>query len=404
VFELIKNPHIDWMSKLKIWIAISAIGVIASLILLPVRGINKGIEFTGGAEIQVKYADTPDPGVVRAALDAAGIRNYLVTTISDTERPGEKDLYIRVGVQAEGREEDLSRRVVDALRGGPAAASGKLDLNAADEPSLRALLETSPDLTREAAASLAAEIAKHRREAAVLRSADDLSGTPGLTPQTLDFLKGRTTVGAFSVRSQSYVGPAIGKELIQKAFWAVIVSLGAMLVYIGFRFRFLQGLAAVLSLVHDTIVTLGLFSLFGLELSLPVVAAFLTLIGYSVNDTVVVFDRLREIQQDKRSSDMKTLFNMAINQTMSRTIITSGLTWLVCVALFLFGGEALRPFSFVLVVGIIVGTYSSIFVAFPVLVFAEQWRSKRKQAAVASAPAATPVRKAKKVRTTPAAK
>jgi preprotein translocase subunit SecF len=194
-----------------------------------------------------------------------------------------------------------------------------------------------------------------------------------MTPEVLEYLEKQTMVGPFALRSQSYIGPAIGQELMEKALWAIVGSLAGMLVYIWIRFQFQWGLAAVVALTHDTLITLGLFSLFDMEMSLPVVAAFLTLIGYSVNDTVVVFDRIRENTRTRGSTmDFTDLVNLSINRTLSRTIITSGLTWIVVLALFLFGGESLSSFAFVLVVGTVVGTYSSIFIASPILVI---WRS-----------------------------
>jgi preprotein translocase subunit SecF len=190
-----------------------------------------------------------------------------------------------------------------------------------------------------------------------------------MKPEALRFLEQRAFVGPFAVRSQAYIGPAIGGELLSKATWAIVGSVAGMLVYIWIRFQFQWGLAAILALVHDTIVTLGLFALFDKEMSLPVVAAFLTLVGYSTNDTVVIFDRIREnLRGRKTTEDLSAVINDSVNQTLSRTLITSGLTWLTVLALFLFGGEALNPFSFVLTVGIIVGSYSTIYIASPILV------------------------------------
>jgi preprotein translocase subunit SecF len=191
-----------------------------------------------------------------------------------------------------------------------------------------------------------------------------------LAPKVVAALKSAQGPDAFQVRGQSYIGPTIGKELVKKAFGAVLGSMLGMLVYIWIRFEFQWGLAAVIALAHDTVITLGLFSLFGYEMSLPVVAAFLTLVGYSVNDTVVIFDRLRENIKARGGTvgNFPDLINVTMNQTLSRTILTSLLTWIVCIFLFALGGPALRDFSFVLVVGIVVGTYSSIYIASPFLV------------------------------------
>ena len=206
---------------------------------------------------------------------------------------------------------------------------------------------------------------------------------------------------AFVTRSQSYIGPAVGSELVKKALGAILGSMAGMLVYIWIRFEFQWGLAAVIALVHDTIITLGLFSLFGYEMSLPVVAAFLTLVGYSVNDTVVIFDRIRENLKARGGTvtSLPDLINVSMNQTLSRTVLTSLLTWIVCAFLFALGGPALRDFSFVMVVGIIVGTYSSIYIASPFLVVWQEWlaeRAKRTGNQAAAKPPAKPT--AKKLR------
>jgi preprotein translocase subunit SecF len=179
---------------------------------------------------------------------------------------------------------------------------------------------------------------------------------------------------------------------------AVVGSMIGMLVYIWIRFEFQWGLAAVIALIHDTIITLGLFSLFRFEMSLPVVAAFLTLVGYSVNDTVVIFDRIRENLRAKGGmvASLPELINTSMNQTLSRTILTSLLTWIVCVFLFALGGPALRDFSFVMVIGIIVGTYSSIYIASPFLVVWQEWLGERAKKKMGSE---QPKAVAKKVRT-----
>jgi preprotein translocase subunit SecF len=309
VFQLFHNPKVDFMGKRRMWIGVSLSLVVISLIILGTKGLRRGIEFEGGAEVQLQYTTAPDVAAVREALGKAGFAGSVVTTIG---KPDEHEVYVRVPLVPGAKDQDLAPRVVAALK----------------------------------------------------------------TAQGVD---------VFAVRSQSYIGPTIGKELVFKALWAVLGSMAGMLIYIWIRFEFQWGLAAVIALVHDTIITLGLFSLFGYEMSLPVVAAFLTLVGYSVNDTVVIFDRIRENLRAKGGTvaSLPELINTSVNQTLSRTILTSLLTWIVCVFLLALGGPALRDFSFVLVVGIIVGTYSSIYIASPVLVAWQDWlgaRSKKKAA------------------------
>jgi preprotein translocase subunit SecF len=173
------------------------------------------------------------------------------------------------------------------------------------------------------------------------------------------------------------VGPTVGKQLESKAFWATIYSMAGMLVYLWFRFQLIYGVAAVVACFHDTLITLGAFALTGQEISLTVIAAILTLVGYSMNDTIVVFDRIRENLHLSRRESLSDVVNRSINQTLSRTVLTSGLTFLTVLSLYIFGGQVLRGFSFALVVGIIIGTYSSIAVAAPMLVAWQEWRAKQ---------------------------
>jgi preprotein translocase subunit SecF len=173
--------------------------------------------------------------------------------------------------------------------------------------------------------------------------------------------------GQFEILQTTSIGPKVGDDLKRQAVFATLYALGGILVYIAFRFEWIYGAAAVFAVFHDTLVTLGLFSIFNREINLTVIAALLTLVGYSVNDTIVVFDRVRENLKMRRRDDLEKVMNDSINQTLSRTILTSGLTFLTVLALFLFGGEIINHFAFAMVVGIIVGTYSSIAIAAPLV-------------------------------------
>jgi len=173
------------------------------------------------------------------------------------------------------------------------------------------------------------------------------------------------------------VGPTAGKQLRNQALLATLYSLLGMLIYLWFRFELIYGVAAVVAVFHDTLITVGAFSLANKEITLTVIAAILTLIGYSMNDTIVVFDRIRENLATSRRESLADVVNRSINQTLSRTVLTSGLTFLTVLSLYLFGGEVLHGFSFALVVGILIGTYSSIAVAAPMLVAYQEWRAKR---------------------------
>jgi len=187
---------------------------------------------------------------------------------------------------------------------------------------------------------------------------------------------------SFTVRNISVVGPTVGKQLENKALQATLYSLAGMLIYLWFRFQLIYGVAAVVACFHDTLITVGFFALTNQEISLTVIAAILTLIGYSMNDTIVVFDRIRENLRLSRRESLPDVVNRSINQTLSRTVLTSGLTFLTVLSLFVFGGRVLHGFSFALVVGILIGTYSSIAIAAPMLVAWQQWRTSRGKAVV----------------------
>jgi preprotein translocase subunit SecF len=193
--------------------------------------------------------------------------------------------------------------------------------------------------------------------------------------------------GKFTILSASSIGPKVGDDLKRQAVFATLYALGGILVYIAFRFEWIYGAAAVFAVFHDTLVTLGLFSLFDREINLTVIAALLTLVGYSVNDTIVIFDRMRENLKTRRRDDLASIMNDSINQTLSRTILSSGLTFLTVLALFIFGGEIINHFAFAMVVGIIVGAYSSVAIAAPlVLVYSKVRGAARMQPVAAARP------------------
>ena len=206
-----------------------------------------------------------------------------------------------------------------------------------------------------------------------------------LTGERLEQLTGRITqaleasIGKIEVRRVESVGPQVGRDLQVQALYAVLAGMAGILIYVAFRFDFKGGVAAVIALIHDVIVVLGAISLSNREMSLPVLAALLTIVGYSINDTIVVFDRIRENRgrAPRKGQTIAEVFNAAMNQTLSRTMLTSLTVFLTVLVLYVFGGEVLRDFAFALLVGVVTGTYSSVFVAVPIVVDWENWLAGR---------------------------
>jgi preprotein translocase subunit SecF len=267
--------------------------------------------------------------------------------------------------------------------GASSSAGGKLDINMAGQAALAdklrdPLTRAGVPLSEDALQALAKSIGAYRdAHSGLVARLDDLAGVPGVTPQVLNVIKQEAVAGNFTIRGMDIVGPKIGADLRQQAVNVVLIALAAMLVYIAFRFEWIYGVSAVIAVFHDTIITIGLFSLLNKQLDLTVIAALLTLVGYSMNDTIVTFDRIRENLKLQVRGSFSDIVNLSINQTLSRTILTSGLTFLTAVSLFLFGGQVLSGFSLALVIGIIIGTYSSIFVASPILVVGRNFAERR---------------------------
>ena len=234
---------------------------------------------------------------------------------------------------------------------------------------------------------------RDREKSGIIRNLDELASVPGVDQKVLAAIKQECGLGTFNLRSIEIVGPRAGEELRQRALLATLSALGGMLIYIAFRFKLISGAAAVIATIHDVIITFGLFSLTNREINLNIIAALLTLIGYSMNDKIVVFDRVRENMQAKRRIPFLDLVNLSINQTLSRTLLTAGPTLLACLALYFLGGEVLNGIAFALFVGIVVGTYSSIFVASALLVMWRQFREGKTDAA-RSARSTAPARSA----------
>ena len=279
-----KVPHIDFMSLYKKAIMLSATLVLISLVSLVVRGLNFGIDFTGGTLIEIGYQKTADLNVIRDALKKSGFDDAVVQHFGTS-----KDVLVRIAPRKGLTSAQISSKMLSILE--------------------------------------------------------------------------KTSDAAVQLRRVEFVGPQVGSELIQKGGLAILIALGCILVYVWIRFERRFSLGSIIALIHDVTITLGIFSIFQLQFDLTVLAAILAVIGYSLNDTIVVFDRVRENFRIMRKGTPVDVINNSINQTLSRTLMTSFTTLLVLIALFLFGGELIHGFATALIAGIVVGTYSSIYVA-----------------------------------------
>ncbi len=398
MIELFKQPNIDWMGKAKYFYALSGILLIAGWSSIYMQhGLRYSIDFKGGTNVDVRFAQTPDLGKIRSGLAAEGLVNSELQTVSDIASPNSNEVLIFVEQKNQGDEAgDASKiQVINALNAiYRTANSSKPDFNSATLSSLTAFLTQRDPLLLSTNAGdryqqLAKRILAYRDTSAkgVLTNFDDLAKVEGVTPAVLAALKDGYALGSFTIRGAEVVGPKVGGELRRQAIYVTLYALGGMLVYIAFRFQLVYGAAAVLAVFHDVLITLGFFSLLHFEISLTVIAALLTLVGYSMNDTIVIFDRIRENNRLLRREPFPDVVNKSINQTLSRTILTSGLTFLTVLVLFLMGGQVLRAFSFALVVGIVVGTYSSFGIAAPLVVAWNRWRGQQ-GVAVGTGPAA----------------
>ena len=285
--------NIDFIGKRKIALMISALMILISLGALAVKGLNFGIDFTGGTLVEVKFDKAPTIADVRSSISPKGYGNAVIQEFGSPE-----EILIRV----QNKDGEESSTISTAI---------------------------------------------------------------------LDGLSEKFTADAIEMRRVEFVGPQVGEELTQAGIMAVLIAMLAILIYITFRFEFRFALGADAALLHDITIILGLFAITGKEFSLPVIAALLTVIGYSLNDTIVVFDRIRENftanRKRKTPADEISVVNGSINQTLGRTLMTSVTTLLVVLALFVLGGEVIHDFAFALIAGILVGTYSSIYVASPVM-------------------------------------
>jgi preprotein translocase subunit SecF len=384
--EFFRNTNIDFLGKKWYFIAFSLVFSVAGLLSIFFwHGIPYGVDFRGGTLVYVKFSHTPDDNAIRADLDRAGLHNF---KLQRYDQPANNEELIDLDVR-ETSEQALDQgklKIVQALATN--SPVGKQDLNNSSSLGIKNYLmdkdpmhlgsDADQKYTQQAQAVVDA---RDKGQGGVLTSFDQLKGS--VDPAVVASFPDGFFLSDFGIRNVEIVGPQVGAQLRKQALLATAYSLAGMLVYLALRFEWIYGVAAVVTVFHDTLITVGAFSLLSKDISLTVIAAILTLIGYSNNDTIVVFDRIRENIKLMRREKLSEIVNRSINQTLSRTILTAGLTFLTVLALYLFGGEVLRGFSLALVIGILIGTYSSIAIAAPILVAYQDWRISKGKRTVA---------------------
>jgi len=393
--EFFRNPNIQFLKYKWYFLAFSLVFSVAGILsMLFWHGVPLGVDFRGGTLVYVKFTHVPDNNQIRAELDRIGLHNARIQRYGI---PGNNEVLIALDIKetSEAALDQGKNQIINALEPTNPPA-GKQDLNNASVQNLQDyLLSKDPLRAGSDAAQRYADVARQianfrdKTKGGAIGSVEELS-QGGIAAAVIQSLNEGYFTSDFGVRNVEIVGPQVGKQLQTQAKLAILYSLAGMLVYLWFRFELIYGVAAVVACFHDTLITVGAFSLLNKEISLTVIAAILTLVGYSMNDTIVVFDRIRENVKLLRRESLSEIVDRSINQTLSRTVLTSGLTFLTVLSLYVFGGEVLHGFSLALVIGIIIGTYSSIFIASPMLVAYQDWRVRRGRGGRAGVAATVP--------------
>ncbi|MCJ7565430.1 MAG: protein translocase subunit SecF [Candidatus Aminicenantes bacterium] len=370
---LFKTPHIKFLKYKYVALAVTGAIVLAGILNVTVgKGLKLGVDFGGGTLVRVMFKTPVAVGDVRQQLKNVNLGN---SVIQEGEKKG-REFQIRTmqviktaDEQAEiEAHEKLGNQVIEALRGDDGKAElgrGLKDLNTIDARELTALL--SPSFAADAP-QLVESILNLRNTKGIFADHAELQEA-GLKPEVITFLKDKTFLGKLTILSRETVGPQAGADLRKKATLACIWALIGMLVYIAFRFKLEYGIAAIFTLTQDVLITMSIYSFSNREINLPIIAALLTIVGYSINDTIVIFDRVRENKKILRKETLENIMNTSLNQCLGRTIITAGTVFLTLLALFLFGGEVINDFAFAMLIGSIEGVYSTVYLSCPVVLF-----------------------------------
>ena len=368
------GTEFDFIGKRKIAATSSAIAVLASLALFlfggDALGPRYGVDFSGGTEIHLKVSEGVTIGDIREGLASAGLPDDKVQEFGTSG----VEYLVRVDQVNFGADEFFKQVQAKLIE-----VYGQDYWRSFDwDP------EQSVTMTARASAAIDPDAIEHQLKDSLGK--DDIGVTeskvdhnavvvsfPGLTDTVKKSLGGALGSGSFEVESVEMVGPSVGAELREKGIFALLISLLLILVYVAFRFDLAFAPGAVGALFHDVLITVGFFCIFHKEFTIITIGALLTIVGYSLNDTIVVFDRIRENMRKNLRTDLGTIINMSLNETLSRTVLTSITTLLAVVVLYAIGGPVIRDFAFALAIGVVIGTYSSIYVASPMIIFLQRW-------------------------------
>ena len=395
-----KEPKVPFISARMIAGALSCLAIIASIFLFTTKGLNYGIDFTGGTVLEVDTGSQPPLDEIRVQLNGLGLGQPNLQTIDPPAGSGVDHQYVRITIPLQLEEAALEQQFEANVIEAAAEAEGDnllintqttddegtiiYDVRVGDTPILQNVRDLDANVPWVKLDDFTAALRGQGLDNIEIEETGTRDGTfdvyrlsvpmkaessANVQQLALGLVKINLgeVVGKFSIRNQGVVGSKVSGELRQKGILAILLALGMVLIYIWFRFEWQFAVGAVMALFHDVLLTIGVFSLTQLEFNLSIIAAILTIVGYSLNDTVIVYDRIRENLRKYKKMPLPDVLNLSINDTLSRTILTSMTTLLALVSLYILGGEGLRGFSFAMIWGVFVGTYSSIFVASPLL-------------------------------------
>jgi preprotein translocase subunit SecF len=371
-------PHgtkFDFVGKRRIAVVLSLIVNLTVILYAGLHGLNFGVDFAGGTEMEIKFAQAVDPGAIRQSVEEQGFKDASVQTYGPE---ADNTFLIRVGRIAL-LDAGKVKVVEDAVRARLPVKSVSFNPEIGDKLDFQFEGTVSPAAVQAAVEGAGVRVREVREEAGLSAGTRSFAViTQGIREKVEHELNTRFAAARPEVRRVEYVGPAVGRELRNQGFKAVLYAIALIVVYVGLRFDFRFSPGVVIAIIHDAIVTLGYFAFSGREFNLTSIAVILTVVGYSVNDTVVVYDRIRENKARYQGRGLADLVNLAINETLGRTFLTSFATALSLVGLLIFGVGTIFDFAFAMVLGIISGTYSTWFIAAPMTIWLEERMAKKK--------------------------